>query len=98
VGHFEIKKYEKYDVPLDLMIDGCNDEMELFSFPFEEEDSFHDEEIETRSFEAFEDEAPLDEGLIECSDSQDNEVIPPDSCLELQNKDSSKTYKYEMRE
>ncbi|KAH9292294.1 hypothetical protein KI387_042517, partial [Taxus chinensis] len=54
VGHVEIKQDEKYDAPPEPMVDGCNDEIEVFSFPFEEEDSFHDEEIEARSFEAFE--------------------------------------------
>ncbi|KAH9298095.1 hypothetical protein KI387_029777, partial [Taxus chinensis] len=60
------------------MVDGCNDEIKVFSFPFEEEESFRDEEIEAKSFEAFEAEAPLEKGVIECSDSQDDEVIPPD--------------------
>ncbi|KAH9321897.1 hypothetical protein KI387_016536, partial [Taxus chinensis] len=46
VGHIEIKKYEKYDTTLELMIDGCNNEMKIFSFPFEDEDYFHDEKIE----------------------------------------------------
>ncbi|KAH9289394.1 hypothetical protein KI387_033511, partial [Taxus chinensis] len=45
VGHIEINLDEKYDVPLELMVDGYNDEIEIFSFPFEEEESFHDEEI-----------------------------------------------------
>ncbi|KAH9288949.1 hypothetical protein KI387_033066, partial [Taxus chinensis] len=67
VGHIE-----KYDGTLELMVDGCNNEMEIFSFPFEDEDSFHDEEIEARSLEASEDEALFDEGSIECSDSQDD--------------------------
>ncbi|KAH9301408.1 hypothetical protein KI387_012991, partial [Taxus chinensis] len=62
------------------------------------EDSFHDEKIKARSFEAFKDEAPHDEGVIECSDSQDDEVIPLDSCLELQNKYSLKVSKDELQE
>ncbi|KAH9320677.1 hypothetical protein KI387_015316, partial [Taxus chinensis] len=61
---------EKYDTALELMVDGCNDEMEIFSFPFEDEESFHDEEIEARSFEISEDEANFDEGLVECRDSK----------------------------
>ena len=83
IDHVEIKQDEKSDVPPEPILDGCNDEMEVFSFPFEEEDSFHDEEIKARSFEAFEAEAPLDKGVIECSNSQDDEVIPLYSFLEL---------------
>ncbi|KAH9325867.1 hypothetical protein KI387_006045, partial [Taxus chinensis] len=75
VSYVEKNQYGKYDAPPNLIIDGCNDEMEIFSFPFEEEDSFHDEEIEERSFEAFKAEVPLEKGVIECSDSQDDEEV-----------------------
>ncbi|KAH9299857.1 hypothetical protein KI387_031539, partial [Taxus chinensis] len=60
--------------------------------------SLHDEEIEERSFEAFKARVPMDKGVIKCSDSQDDEIIPLDSCLEMQNKDSSKEYKEEIQE
>ncbi|KAH9321761.1 hypothetical protein KI387_016400, partial [Taxus chinensis] len=40
----------------------------------------------------------FDEGSVECSDSQDDEVIPQDSFLELKNKDSSKAHKEELHE
>ncbi|KAH9313696.1 hypothetical protein KI387_022323 [Taxus chinensis] len=91
ISFSEVLQNEEYDfVSLELMVDGYNDEMEIFSFPFAEEDYFHDEEIEEISFETFEDEALFDEGSVECSNSQDDEVIPLDSCIELQNKDSSK--------
>ncbi|KAH9329193.1 hypothetical protein KI387_001301, partial [Taxus chinensis] len=82
VSHFETNQDEKFDVPPEPMVDGYNDEIKVFYFPSEEEDSFHDEEIVARSHEAFEDEAPLDKGLIECSDSQDNELTPPNSSFE----------------
>ncbi|KAH9307547.1 hypothetical protein KI387_035458, partial [Taxus chinensis] len=62
------------------------------------QDYFHDEEIEARSFEAFEAKAPLYQGVIECSDSQDDEVIPLDGCIEMQNKDSLKASKDELQE
>ncbi|KAH9320673.1 hypothetical protein KI387_015312, partial [Taxus chinensis] len=55
VSHIKIKQYEKYDVTPELMIDGCNNEMEIFSFPFEDESLF-------------------DEGSLEFSDSQDDEI------------------------
>ncbi|KAH9293082.1 hypothetical protein KI387_041714, partial [Taxus chinensis] len=63
VGHIEIRKDETYDSALEIMIDGCNTEMEIFSFPFEDEESSHDEEIEERGFETSKDEAIFDEGL-----------------------------------
>ncbi|KAH9318086.1 hypothetical protein KI387_019855 [Taxus chinensis] len=84
IGHVEIKRDEKFDVPPKPIVDGHNNKMDLFSFPFEEEDSFHDEEIEARSFDAFEAKAPLDKGVIECNDSQNDEVITLDIFLELQ--------------
>ncbi|KAH9305659.1 hypothetical protein KI387_010063, partial [Taxus chinensis] len=46
VGHIETQQYEKYDAILELIIDGCHDEMDLISIPFGDEDSIHDEEIE----------------------------------------------------
>ncbi|KAH9325139.1 hypothetical protein KI387_005317, partial [Taxus chinensis] len=73
MGYVEINKEEKYVTPPEPMVDGCNDEIKVFSFPFEEEESFHDEEIKARSFEAFEAEAPLEKGVIKCSNSQDDE-------------------------
>ncbi|KAH9324920.1 hypothetical protein KI387_005098, partial [Taxus chinensis] len=73
VGHIEIKPYEKYNAILELMIDRCDNEMDIFSFPFADENSIHDEEIEGRIFEAFEDESLFDEGLLECIDYLDGE-------------------------
>lgn len=55
-----------------------------------EEESFYDEEIEARSFEAFEVEAPLNKRVIKCSDSQYDEAIPSYIFLQLKNKDPSK--------
>ena len=47
------------------MVDGCNDEIEVFYFPFKEKEPFHDKETKAKSFDTFKDEAIFDEGSVE---------------------------------
>lgn len=89
VGRDESYQGKKSYVPPEVMIDGSFYEGDFFSFPFEEEDYFYEENIETKVLDSFDNESSHIENILKIDELWDDGSISPNRFIKFKTEGSS---------